>query len=408
MKILIVSNKVPYPANDGGAIATLNLAKGFVKQGSEVTIFSMNTKKHYCDIDSIDEDLKKEIKFFLVDVPAKITATGAFKNFIFSDLPYNAQRFINKDFSKKLILHLSNTKYDIIQLEGLYLLPYVEEIKKVSKALISYRAHNLEHEIWERVLAQEMSKSKKIYLKNLVKRLSIFEKNLLNSYDVLIPITERDEQKLNILGNKKPSFVSKTGIDFTKLKFNDNNIEFPSVFHLGALDWIPNQEGLKWFYNKVWNNVIDKIPNIKIYIAGRNAPKNFEKYITNQKNTIYLGEIKDANKFINSKAIMIVPLLSGSGIRIKIIEGLSLGKVIVSTSIGSEGIPIKNEENIIIADGSKKFTKSLIDICNDYKKFSAIKENAIAFSKNNFDNNKITSDLLKFYTENINKKLEKE
>ncbi len=404
MNILIISNKVPYPANDGGAIATLNLAKGFIALNNNVSIFSMNTNKHYCNIDCVSSELKKIINFYIIDVPAKITAHGALRNYIFSDLPYNAERFIVKNFKTELINHLKQNSYDIIQLEGLYILPYAETIRKHSKALISYRAHNVEHEIWKRVLKQEISKSKKVYLKNLVKRLTRFEKNLLNNYDVIVPITERDEQKLNYLGNQKPSFVSKTGINFKNLKFNDKNIDYPSIFHIGALDWAPNQEGLKWFFNNVWQKIIDKKPDLKIYIAGRNAPKNLEDFLKQQKNTIYLGEIDDAYKFINSKAIMIVPLFSGSGLRIKIIEGLSLGKVIVSTSIGTEGINTTHNKNILIANNENEFTNNIIDICTDKNKFDKIKNQAIEFSRNNFDIIKISNDLINFYKQILNKK----
>ena len=405
MEILIISNKVPYPANDGGAIATLSLAKGFVALKNNVSIFSMNTNKHYCDINCVSEDLKKIINFYIVDVPAKITAHGALRNYIFSNLPYNAERFIVKNFKSELIKHLKQKKYDVIQLEGLYLLPYVDIIRKYSTALISYRAHNVEHEIWERVLEQEISKSKKIYLKSLVKRLVKFEKNLLNNYDVIVPITERDEKKINSLGNTKPSSVSKTGINFEKLIIDNKNTEYPSIFHIGALDWAPNQEGLKWFFNNVWQTIIDKKPDLKIYIAGRNAPKNFEDFLKSQKNTIYLGEINDAYNFINSKAVMIVPLFSGSGLRIKIIEGMSLGKVIVSTSIGTEGINTTHEKNIIIANTKTEFTNSIINICSDIDKFNKISNQAIEFSRNNFDIIKISDNLIKFYEQILNKKI---
>ncbi len=404
MQILIISNKVPYPANDGGAIATLNLAKGFALSGNKVSMLAMNTNKHYCDINCVSDELKKIINFYIVDVPAKITPQGLLKNYLFSKLPYNAERFIVNNFKTELVNHLKQNTYDVIQLEGLYVLPYVDVIRKYSKALISYRAHNVEHEIWERVLRQEISTYKKIYLKSLIKRLTKFEKKLLNTYDVIVPITERDEKKLNNMGNKKLSFVSKTGIDFDTIKINNKNTDYPSIFHIGALDWAPNQEGLKWFFNKVWQQVINKKPDLKIYIAGRNAPKNFEYFLKSQKNTIYLGEIDNAHKFINSKAVMIVPLFSGSGLRIKIIEGMSLGKVIISKSIGAEGINITNKKNILIANNSNDFVNNIVDICYDYKKYNYIKNNAIEFSRVNFDINKISNDLVNFYRQNLNKK----
>src|SRR6056297_2353182 len=150
MKILQVTNKVPYPTNDGGAIACMNMTSGFALLGHKVTVLAMNTKKHHTDLYEIPESVRDWADFILVNVPARIAAIPALVNLVFSGKPYNAVRFISRAFSRRLEQVLKSDDFDVVQLEGLYVCPYIPLIRKYSRAKIVYRAHNIEHEIWER------------------------------------------------------------------------------------------------------------------------------------------------------------------------------------------------------------------------------------------------------------------
>ena len=395
MRILQLMNKVPWPPKDGGAIACLNLSKGFSMLGHEVTVLSMNTSKHHISIDDMPADLRRKADFRLVEVPASITWIEATLNLLFSKLPYNAQRFISDEFSNELVKLLNEKSFDVIQLEGLYLCPYIPVIRKYSKALISYRAHNIEYEIWERTATlSEGFRSK--YLRNLSKRIKRFEESYLNSYDLLVPITDRDGIILDKLGNSKPRHTSQTGIDFASLVPTARKLEFPSLFHIGALDWAPNQEGLIWFFNQCWPKIHLQNPELKFYLAGRNAPEWFERIIKLD-GVVYLGEINDAYDFINSKAVMVVPLFSGSGMRIKIIEGMALGKPIVTTTIGTEGIPTENGKNILIANDVDSFVEAINQLINDRGLSDWIGTNAIGFIQEKYDNLLQAEALIEFY-----------
>lgn len=397
MKILQVTNKVPYPPKDGGAIACMNLTSGFALLGHEVTVLAMNTEKHHIDESEIPESVEDWAEFHLVDVPARTSGFAALVNLIFSGKPYNAVRFISKAFSEELSKLLTENKFDIVQLEGLYLCPYIPIIRKFSDAKIVYRAHNIEHEIWERTAA--FSKGiKRIYFRVLAKRIKTFEKNYLNHYDLLVPITERDGQILNKMGNKKPVHVSPTGIDTKVLFPHSKDLEHPSLFHIGSLEWAPNQEGILWFIENCWPKIYEKFPGLKFYIAGRNAPDWLVRQF-DAPNIVYKGEVADAYQFMNSKSIMVVPLFSGSGMRIKIIEGMALGKPIVSTTIGNEGISTTSGKNILIADTPEEFAAAIEKLIADSELFEQISRNAIEYIHDKFDNLTLAGSLIRFYKE---------
>ncbi|HKI88483.1 MAG TPA: glycosyltransferase family 4 protein [Draconibacterium sp.] len=395
MRILHVANKVPYPAKDGGAIACMNLIRGFSLLGHKVTVLAMNTEKHHINIDEVPESVKDLADFYMVDVVASISSFSAFINLIFSNQPYNAVRFISGAFKSELIKLLKNKQFDIVQLEGLYVCPYIPVIREYSSAKIVYRAHNIEHEIWQRTAA--MSKGwTKIYIKNLANRIKKFEKHWLNSYDLLVPITDRDGTILDKLGNVQPRHVSQTGIDASVLIPNAKKLEHPSLFHIGSLEWTPNQEGLIWFLDNCWPKLNAQFPELKFYVAGRNAPDWFQKKLE-LPNVVFEGEVPDAYDFMNSKSIMVAPLFSGSGMRIKIIEGMALGKPIVTTTIGTEGISTTSGENIVIADNETDFVAAVSKLINDHDFFEKTGKNAIEYIHEKFDNLAAASALIEFY-----------
>lgn len=399
MRILQLMNKVPWPPKDGGAIACMNMTKGFSMLGHEVTVLSMNTSKHHVRIKDMPANIRNQADYHLVEVPASINWLEASLNLLFSDLPYNAQRFISDEFSHQLAQLLIVKTFDIVQLEGLYLCPYIPVIRKYSEALIAYRAHNIEYEIWDRT-ARLSDGWRSKYLHNLSRRIKRFEISYLNAYDLLVPITDRDGIILDSLGNSKPRHTSQTGIDFASLVPTAKKLEFPSLFHIGALDWAPNQEGLIWFFDNCWTRIHSQNPDLKFYLAGRNAPEWLERRLSLD-GVVYLGEINDAYDFINSKAIMVVPLFSGSGMRIKIIEGMALGKPIVTTDIGTEGIPTIDGNNIMLANDADKFVESINRLINDRELFNQIGKNAIGFIQEKFDNLSQAGALIEFYKNQI-------
>jgi polysaccharide biosynthesis protein PslH len=399
MKILQLTNKPPWPVKDGGAFAILNLTKGFFRNGESVTVLAMNTRKHHINPDDIPDNIKGIASFRFVEVPAEISFFHVLFNLFFSSEPYTSVRFVSEIYQNELIQLLKETAFDVIQLEGLYLCPYIPLIRSYSQAAIVLRAHNIETEIWERTAAASKG-IKKWYLNNLATRIRKFEQQWINRYDMLVPITERDGNQFNRMGNTKPWLVTPAGMEFDTRQLSEVKTEFPSLFHIGSLDWMPNQEGIIWFLDNCWDVIRKKHPSLKFFIAGRNAP---DWLITRLKHpdVVYMGEVEDAAAFIQSKAIMVVPLFSGSGMRVKIIEGMAYNKSIISTSIGAEGLQVTDNENIMIADQRDEFIRKIELLLENEPFFTGMGEMAGKFVRENFDHVLLAGKLLDFYRQQL-------
>ncbi|MBL7820338.1 MAG: glycosyltransferase [Saprospiraceae bacterium] len=396
MRILQLSKKFPFPPKDGESIAILQMSKALYKSGCEVSLLAMNTSKHRVDL---SEGMPIELAYYkrieTVDVDNKVRWTEAFKN-IFTEESYHIARFISAEFAKKLEQLLQEETYDIIQLETLYLAPFLNIIKKYSKALVVLRAHNIEHEIWQRIAMQVPSLPKKLYLNYLSKKLKNFEIKSLNDYDFLVAITDRDLVQFKSLGYKNGCLASPVGFEISNNPIDYSAFNRPMMLSfIGSLDWMPNIEAVRWFVQEVWPELIRKFPDMQFHIAGRNAPKDISDI--QQKNVFFHGEVSNSTEFLNRYPILIVPVFAGSGIRVKILEAMSLGRVVISSSIGLEGISAKHKDQVFIANSVEDFIDSISQCKNRYQTLSQIGENAQKFVLENFENSKLAGKLIRAY-----------
>ncbi|MCZ2339537.1 MAG: glycosyltransferase family 4 protein [Chitinophagales bacterium] len=386
MKILQLCKKFPFPLKDGESIAVTYLSKALHELGCEISLLSMNTTKHFVDISRLPDDFNHYKEIHVTELDNSVNAIDAFKN-LFSSESYHVSRFVCPDFKNKLIELLKSNQYDVVQLETLYLAPYIEVIKEHSDAIVAMRAHNVEFEIWERITTNTKFILKKWYLKYLTNKLKRYELDHLNMYDYLIAVSERDLRKFKSLGYKNGAMSSPIGLDLRNYKNRFTTQISDDLCFIGALDWIPNMEGLTWFLDHVWPELSKMYPELKFHIAGRNTPESLKNI--NIKNVIVHGEVSDAVEFVSKYSMMIVPLFSGSGMRVKILEGMALGRVVITTTLGKEGISAEDGTHILEANNAAEFLYQISSVLKGDRNKNAIGMAARAFVEDHYDHNTI-------------------
>jgi len=361
MKVLQLTHKPPVPSIDGGCLAMRQITSCLLKAGINVKVVSIATHKHpivyseefnkYCD----------DTKFESVVVDTKLKIYKAINSF-FRRSSLQADRFFSEEMVRKLEAVFLREKFDLVILESVFVGGYIETIRKYSQASILLRVHNIEYLIWERLSTQTKNPIKKAVFNYLAASLKRFELSLFNKIDGYMPITEFDHL---FFKEKFPTLRSKT------IPYTVNLMDYPmqthtidekkiTFFHIGSMNWKPNIEGMKWFLENVWRKVAEKNPHISLALAGKGNKTVLGNI--NMKNVLIFDFVENAQQFINTHDIMIVPLLSGSGMRIKIMEGLALGKPIITTAIGAEGIEITDKENIFIANTPEEMVE-IIEFC---------------------------------------------
>jgi polysaccharide biosynthesis protein PslH len=396
MKILQLCKKFPYPPKDGESIAVTSLSKSLNELGCDVTLLAMNTVRHFFNTSTLPRHFNHYSDIHTVEVDNRIKPWDAFMN-LFSPDSYHISRFVSTQFRDRLISLLKQGNFDLVQLETLYLAPYIPYIRQYSDAVIAMRAHNVEHEIWQRITDNTPFYPKRWYLDHLTRKLKSYEIEQLNNYDILVAITQRDLHTFRELGYRNAAVVTPIGIEAARYKPDFGSFHRDlSVAFIGSLDWMPNQEGLTWFLEKVWCHAVREFPDLKLHIAGRNTPA-WMRHMS-LKNVVVHGEVPDAPDFINQHSIMVVPLLSGSGMRAKILEGMALGKVVLSTKLGLEGIHARHKSEVIVADHPEQFIQGIKYCYRKKGKLEQFGRRAQEFVARNYHSREIARNLLKTYS----------
>ena len=356
MKVAFLTNKSPFPPNDGSSMAIDAMIRGLVNEGIQVKILAMNTPKHPKSLYDVPNDLSHAIEIIMVDVDNRPTPFGAIKN-LFSQDSYIISRFQSEAFSAAVEGLLSKENFDWVQVEGLSLAIYLPLIRKHHSGKIVNRAHNVEHLIWERTAMYETNGLKAAYIKLQAKRLKQFELKVLNEFNAVVPITPTDQALLKSRGVHKPMHYAYCGINLKSRKIEDhsNPVDF---FFVGSFDWQPNLQGMNWFLQQVWPLVLRKIPSAQLHILGRQAPDSFRRI----KGVHIHPDQTTAESFFEKHSILVVPLRSGSGLRIKIVEAMAMAKSIVTTPIGAEGIQGQPGVHFFIHNKAEDFAAAMIEL----------------------------------------------
>jgi len=394
LKILQITNRLPFPLNDGGNIATYYVTKMLAQKGHEVHLLSLNTKKHYHD----PAPLQEIAKVYTVDIDTTVTSMGILKGF-FHTIPYNIQRFESIPFREKMIDLVQKEAFDVIQMEGIYLAIYVEAIRANCKSKIILRAHNIEHQIWRRLSQQNSTFLKKWYYGYLSEKIRVFEAENAPKFDGIIPITDTDAQYFEEKAKNIPIQSIPAGIDFSVYKPSKKVSEPNTLCMLGSLEWQPNVEAVYWMVEKVMPLLLAKNPKIQLHIAGKNPPAAL--MALEAEGVVMHGMVDSAQDFLNAYDILVVPLFSGSGMRLKIIEAMALGKCIVTTSIGVEGIPCTPKKEILLANDVESMASTILEVLNDNTLKIKIEGGARSFVKEHYDWEKLINDFVQFYIKKV-------
>ena len=394
-KVLFICNKSPWPAKEGGPIAMNRLIEGLADAGNQVKVLAVDSNKYHVDLQNIPAAYLRKTNIGFVPVDLSVKPVPAFFN-LFSNKSYHVQRFISKTFEEKLKEVLQKEDYDIVQMETLFMAPYLKTIRRYSKAKAVLRAHNIEHLIWKRMAHAGSNPLKRLYLKHLYTTLEHYEKSVLDRFDGILPITEKDAAFFRQYSRTPVKAIPFGIYPEPPAKTVNPGVE-NALFHIGAMNWMPNQEGMDWFLKEVWPRLTSRHPELRFYLAGRAMPARFKRL--SQKNVVVLGEVPDARAFILSKSISIAPLFSGSGVRIKIMESMALGKAVVSTSTGAEGIACTHGKDILIADTADDFAKAVSFLYTHPAKAEELGKNARKLMETKHDNRKIIGELERFYEE---------
>ncbi len=332
-----------------------NLTRGLLAAGHQVKVLCISTPKHPLDEDALPPEYRRSTGIEGIFVDTSLNVVDAFTDLLTAD-NYNISRFFSPDVDIRLIRLLSEERFDIVQLESLFMTPYIPTIRRYSQARVVLRSHNLEYVLQERIATGERNLLKKPYRRYLARQLKAYELAVLHRVDGVAAISPSDAQKFRQHGARAPIATVPFGVDPTEYEAPEPG-GHPVFFHLGSMDWLPNEEGVRWLLAQVWPRVIRRHPKARLHLAGNKMPRDL--MTAHIDGVTISGRVKNALKFMAQRHAMVVPLFSAGGMRVKIIEGMAMGRVVISTPVGAEGIECVDGVHLLLARTPAEFAEKM-------------------------------------------------
>ncbi len=373
--------KPPFPMIDGGCIAMANSLAVWKNSGFEVDVFCLSTPKHPFRADAFTKEWQEGKNLFHEYVDTRIKPSHL-PFLLFSSKSYQARRFYSKKAAKKIGWLIEKHHYDYIVLDSLYTAVYLQEIKKKYTGKIFLRSHNIEYQIWQTLRSNESNPLKRKLLMYETKRLKKWEESLYQRVDGIFTITPNDEFITQKLSSNIPVITLPVSMEVSA-NTKKRVMHLPlRLFHIGAMNWEPNQDAIQWFINDWFPLIYQQFPDITFHFAGKAMPIVFNNL--KLKNVYCHGEVPDASSFMQQYDVLIVPLRHGSGLRIKILEAMALGIPVISTRKGAEGMPVTDGENILFADNPDACLRVISQLINTPGLYELLSEKGIAFIQKHY------------------------
>jgi polysaccharide biosynthesis protein PslH len=401
-KLLIISPYLP-TLDEGGRIRVFNAIKNISKYLDVYLICFIYSEEEKKTSELIKPFCKEVSLVFREHKERKKNIIAKILRILFSPPDLITKRSSNIMHSKINDL-ITRIDFDLIQCLHQYTVQYLPKIKNIPFVLVE---HNIESEILNRAFnysdVYNIINISKSNLRNKIElfKLRRYEQKSWKKFVSIITVSEIDKQMLlNRLHNANVTIIP-NGVD-TTFYYPYDNIEEDGLVCSGTYSHQPNLDAVLYFYKYIFTLIKENIPDIKFTIAGKNMPADVQTDLSKDKNVLVTGYVEDIRPYIAAAKLFIVPIRIGSGTRLKILQAMAMKKCIISTSIGCEGIDVKDNYNIIIADDEKTFADKVIDVYNNFEKRKFISENAYKTAIQKYDWKEIFQEQINLYKNILN------
>lgn len=361
MKVLFVTTKSPLPMNDGHSLRSFNLLKA-VAQNHEVTLLSyVKYPVEYEYVKELESLCSSVRQFSVPDNCSRLRAALSAILNIPGTKPYVAKKYDHHLMREEIRRLLREERFDLVHLDMLPLGVFLDEID----VPVVLNQHNVESELLKRRCESIFNPVAKWYFTEQQRRLERFESHVVRKVTHVIACSEEDRVLLQSMAPEQRIRVVPNGVDtdFYQSRI-DQNEEQCNLAFVGGMNWFPNRDAVNWFDEAVVPELIKLEPDVWLDVVGKTI--DGMKILHEQQITMH-GFVDDTRPYIEKSALVVVPIRIGGGTRLKVLEAMSMGKAIVSTAVGVEGIKVTHRQHVLIADTPEEFASSIAELQRNAK-----------------------------------------
>jgi glycosyltransferase involved in cell wall biosynthesis len=380
MKILFVHKQILFPRDTGGKIRVLNVLKHLARWHDVTYLANLRRGEDRYLPQMTELGLRVET---LSGEPARrggLRFCAAAAANILSDRPFIIDRNYDPRVRGKVRELLAAMPYDLLICDTIQMARHTTGLGGPPQVLFQ---HNVEAQILRRHAEMGRGRLRRWYMRGQWRKMVRFERDWGRHFDAVIAVSELDRELFEAEYGWPHVRAIDTAVD-TDFFHPDPATEVPDrVLFMGSMDWLPNQDGVKWFAREVWPVVRAARPQATFHVIGRNPPRDV-RALSAVPGVEVVGRVVDVRPHLAQAAVFVVPILVGGGTRLKIYEGMAMGRAVVSTTIGAEGLPVRPGEHYLAADAPGDFATAVVGLLADSARRTVIGRAAERFVRDRY------------------------
>ncbi len=365
MNLLWVNAGLLLPLDKGGKLRTWHLMRQLARRHDISYLSFADPTATAADIAGMREVASK-----VVTIPRSEAAKGTARfyldatRYLVDRVPYAIAKYRSAAYRRATEQLLREQQFDAIVCD--FLVPAVNLPHSLPCPAILF-THNVESEIWRRHVENARNPVSRRLLTTQWRRMLRFERDALRRFDLVLAVSDADRQTFGRLYPDTLTgsvHVVQTGVDTAYFAPMNREAQRAHLVFTGSMDWLPNEDGMQYFVRQILPRIRESEPDVSLSIIGR-APTPAVKRLANERGVHVTGSVEDVRPHVADGSVYVVPLRIGGGTRLKIFEAMALGKAVVSTSVGAEGLPVAPGQHIVIADQPQRFAEAVVRLIRD-------------------------------------------
>lgn len=360
MRILVLDEEFPYPTNSGKRTRSFNLYKRlaarfqirYIGYGEDDSPAAAALRGAGIEPVAVRPSVppKHGVAFYL-----RLLAN------LLSPLPYIVTSHYSEAYRGALLGQLAQFRPSLIICEWTPYAIFVRELSSIRKLM---SAHNVEADIWQRYYETEANWLRRWYIGKQWRKVREFEIGALRWVDGALAVSDQDRARLAGSCPGLRTAVIPNGVDVGYFRPTPQPAGRQHLVFTGSMDWRPNQDAARYFARQILPLLRRKHPAIECAFVGRDPPSDIRGLATIAGMRI-TGTVDDVRPYVERAAVYVVPLRIGGGSRLKILEAMAMGRAVVSTTVGAEGLDVVHDRHVLLADDPREFAESVLQLLDD-------------------------------------------
>ena len=362
MKILWVKTGKILPLDTGGKLRTYHILR-HLSANHDVTYLSYYGGSQDLNYErEISTVLPGAIPFFTgIPTPAGFNRVFDYVRRLPNSAPYSVSRFAAVGVRQMLRKWIPQRNFDMIICD--FLAPTPNFPRYLATPCVLFQ-HNVESVLWKRRVQFESKFVHRMVANIECAKMVRYEARQIRRFHHTFVVSERDREAISTIVEPSRISVIPTGVDLTRYSYDPQSRPAgPLVVFVGFMDWEPNIDGMEYFCGQIWPRVLERLPDARFRIVGRDPRPSVKKLAS--PSIEVTGTVPSIINHLRDAAVVVVPLRIGSGTRLKIYEGMAMGKAMVSTTVGAEGLDVQHGKDILLADQPEQFADCIVTLLRD-------------------------------------------